>query len=812
MGHKILNDLWGNKLRTCLIVLSIAVGLFAVGTILSARTLLSTEMARSYEAILPSSGIIRTVQPFDDAFVRAVRGMDRVAEVEARRTMDVRVRTSPPDGPAGGETWLTLRIFAVADYDRIRVDKIRSAGGAWPPPEREILIERSALSLLNARVGDTLTLKLADDRLRTLRIAGLAHDMVQVPAQIDGIPYGYIAMDTLDWFGEPYGYNELHVVAVPPDNAQADAQEHARQVVNLVKDRAEKNGLTIPGTMTVEPGMLPLDDILQAILLLMGMLGLLSLFLSVFLIVNTVSALLAQQKRQIGVIKAVGATTGQLLGMYLAMVTIYGLLALAMAMPLSVLGARALSRFMAGLFNFDLLHLDIPPYVFAIQIAVGLLVPALASLLPFVANLRITPAQALSSYQMGKGRFGRNPIDHLLAGQRLWFARHVLRSSMRRPLLLSLRNTFRNKGRLAMTLITLSLAGAIFCGVFSVRASLKHTLDEIMRWWNFDVLVVLERPYRSSRVAQAAQDVPDVVETDVWFQLAARRVRPDGSESGTLMLFAPRPGSRLVPAPAIVAGRWLLPEDENAVVVTSIVLKEEEDLQVGDDIVLKVMGREQPYRVVGVCMGILTPMVYTNYEYVSAETGYTGQAGALLVDTQSETLPEVKQTVSVLETHLTDRGLRIADVQPVQTELEEAWASFRIIIALLLIMALLLAVVGGLGLMGTMSINVLERTREIGVLRAVGAPNRGVAGVFILEGVTIGVLSWAFGAVLAAPLGKLLSDAIGIPLVGTPLSFSYSLTGVWLWLGLVVLLSALASFWPARGASRLTVRQVLAYE
>jgi putative ABC transport system permease protein len=394
----------------------------------------------------------------------------------------------------------------------------------------------------------------------------------------------------------------------------------------------------------------------------------------------------------------------------------------------------------------------------------------------------------------------------------LWFARRVLSSGVPRPLLLSLRNTFRSKGRLAMTLITLSLAGAIFCGVFSVRASLKQTLDETMRWWNFDVLVALERPYRRRRIEQAAQGVPGVVETDVWFQFAARRVRPDGSESGTLVLFAPRPDSRLVPSPAIVDGRWLLPGDENAVVVSSIVLKEEEDLRVGDEVVLKLVGQEQRYRVVGVCMGILTPMIYANYDYVSAEAGYSGQAGALLVDTQRKALLEVEETVSALETQLTARGLRVADVQPIEAELEEAWASFRIIITLLLIMAFLLAVVGGLGLMGTMSINVLERTREIGVLRAVGAPNRGVAQVFILEGVAIGVLSWAFGVVLAAPLGKLLSDAVGVPLMGTPLSFTYSLPGMWLWLGLVVLLSALASFWPARGASRLTVRQVLAYE
>jgi len=119
-------------------------------------------------------------------------------------------------------------------------------------------------------------------------------------------------------------------------------------------------------------------------------------------------------------------------------------------------------------------------------------------------------------------------------------------------------------------------------------------------------------------------------------------------------------------------------------------------------------------------------------------------------------------------------------------------------------MALLLAVVGGLGLMGTMSINVLERTREIGVLRAIGAPNQGVAQVFMREGIGIGVMSWMFSLLFAFPLSKLLSDAVGIPLMGAPLIYTFSPTGVWLWLILVVLLSAIASFIPARNASRLT--------
>jgi putative ABC transport system permease protein len=97
-------------------------------------------------------------------------------------------------------------------------------------------------------------------------------------------------------------------------------------------------------------------------------------------------------------------------------------------------------------------------------------------------------------------------------------------------------------------------------------------------------------------------------------------------------------------------------------------------------------------------------------------------------------------------------------------------------------------------------------------LRAIGAPNRGVAQVFILEGITIGLLSWLMGALLAIPMSQGLNEAVGVRMMGLPLTYSYSTPGLWLWLVVVLLLSALASFIPARNASRLTVREVLAYE
>ncbi|MBN1992705.1 MAG: FtsX-like permease family protein [Anaerolineae bacterium] len=794
--HKVINDLWGNKIRTFLIVLSIAVGLFAVGTIISARSILSTEMAKSYAAINPSSGTVRTLEPFDQDFVQAVRDMPEVAEADARYFLTARVQTGPDD-------WANLTVFGVADYNDMRVNKIWPQAGAWPPPDGEILIERAALPVIKANIGDEITMQTADKKYRQLRIAGTVHDLVQMPAQIDSTPYGYVSMKTLEWFGEPYGFNELHIV---PAN-QSD-KDHAQDAVNKVKNRAERSGLTIPITMTAEPGQIPMDAILQGILLLMGIIGLLSLFLSVFLIINTISALLAQQRRQIGIMKAVGATTGQIMGMYLGLVLIYGLLALLIAVPLSMAGARELSRFMAAMFNFDLVELATPPQVIVLQIIIGLLTPMLASLPPFLTNLPITPVEAMSAFSLGKGRFGAGLIDRLLSGANLWFARRVLL----RPILLSMRNIFRSKWRLTLTLITLTLAGAIFIAVFSMQSSLDTTMDDILHTWDFDIMIIFGRAYRAEKVQRETLAVPGVTATDVWLQLPTRRVRPDGSETKMIYMFAPHAESALVRGPKILQGRWLLPGDENAVVLDSIFMKEERDVKLGDSVVLKVDGRERPFRVVGVGMGMMVPMAYANYNYIAQLTSQVGLADTMLVSTERHDEARVIEISKAIEAQFERLGTDIDAVATLATERLEAEAFFGIIIALLMIMAFMLAIVGGLGLMGTMSINVLERTREIGVLRAIGAPTRGVAWVFIREGMAIGALSWLLSTVSAPFLGKLLTNAVGTQVLGMPFSFTYSLPGVWLWLVMVIILSGLASFIPARNAARLTVREVLAYE
>jgi putative ABC transport system permease protein len=279
-------------------------------------------------------------------------------------------------------------------------------------------------------------------------------------------------------------------------------------------------------------------------------------------------------------------------------------------------------------------------------------------------------------------------------------------------------------------------------------------------------------------------------------------------------MFAPHVGdSSLIRSPAIAEGRWLTPEDDNAVVVPSGLFQNEPDLKLGQDIVLKIYGKERSFKIVGAYVGsTFASIIYANYEYIARVANRVGEADSLLVTTQSHDPASVAAKSNALEQYFERIGLRVSSVTTLTNERAEAEVAFDAIVALLLVMAILLALVGGLGLMGTMSINVLERTREIGVLRAIGAPNRGVAQVFILEGITIGLLSGLLGALLAIPMSQGLNEAVGVRMMGLPLTYSYSMPGLWLWLVVVLILSALASFIPARNASRMTVREVLAYE
>ena len=173
--------------------------------------------------------------------------------------------------------------------------------------------------------------------------------------------------------------------------------------------------MTVFGSWVPVPGRHPANDILQGFFLVLGFIGALALLVSGFLVVNTVSAILAQQTRQIGVMKAIGARNRQIAGIYFGLVLAYALLALVVALPLGVVGAYGFTSFTAGLVNFDVETLYIPPNVIALEVVIGLVVPLAAAIWPVMRGVRTTVREALASTGISD-RFGHGRFDRLLVG------------------------------------------------------------------------------------------------------------------------------------------------------------------------------------------------------------------------------------------------------------------------------------------------------------------------------------------------------------------------------------------------------------
>ncbi len=790
---KVLRDLWLNKTRTILVVISIAVGIFAVGVIGASQMVLAKQLNESYANINPTGAMmIALTGSFDKDTLAAVRKMPEIDKAEGRRNIYLRVKKNDDE-------WINFQFNAVEDFNNIQVDKFWPDQGKWPPGEREVLLERSAMRLLNTKIGDTITVKDLHNKERQLQVVGTAQDVYALMYTFQNIGYAYINFDTMEWLGLPHSYNDLRftVTENPMD------REHIKIVTGKVQDKLEKAGLSVFTVIPV-PGQHPLNMLIQPIMALLGVFGLLALLLSAFLVVNTISALLAQQQKQIGVMKAIGANARQIMGLYVVVVLLFGALSLIVALPLSALGAKGFAQLIAASLNVDLPTFYIPAPVLLIQIAIAMLIPLLAAAWPIYKGTQITVREAISDYGLGKGQFGSSWVDRLLL--------KIQVGRLKRPTIISLRNTFRRKGRLMLTMLTLILGGAIFISVFSIKDSLQGTLDAMLDYFRYDVMIQLQRPYRIERLAQELKMVEGVEKVEGWSFTNVRRVRPDGTESDGIIAYAPPADTALV-HPTLLEGRWLLPQDKNAVVINTMTLNKEPDLRVGQKITLKVQGEETTWTIVGIAMGGQPmPALFMDYKYLSQLTGQVDKAIYVFMQTDAHDPAYRKDVLNRVQAHLEEAGIRIGVGITVDEDIAGMQMLFDVLFGMMLVMAVLLAFVGGLGLMGTMSINVLERTREMGVMRAIGASTGGILQIVEVEGILIGVLSWAVSLLIALPISKLMSDLIGQQLLSTNLNFTFSTGGALIWLGVVVILSGLSSFLPAWRAARITVREVLAYE
>ena len=608
-------DVWRARSRTILVVIAIGIGLSGFLAVLSTYTILRRELDRGYLATNPASAVLRTTA-VDEALLTKVIARDDVDDADARRVVTASLRT-------GDGAWRRVMLFVLRDFTSLRINTVTPEGGEWPPSPGGMSIERDAFQVAKARIGDLVAIRMSDGREHRLRVAGGVHDPGQAQARMENMVYAYITPETLVRLGEMPTLDRLQLLV----SGNRLDEAHIRRVAEDVKASLERDGHRVRRIDVPTPGQHPHTVIMGFLLLVMAAFGFLALVLSGVIVVNLLFATMANERRQVGVMKAIGGTRGQIAAIYLAEAALFGAAAIALASPAGIWGGRVLSRYFAVLLNFDLATLAVPGWVYLLVAFIGLVVPIAAAAYPVAVGTRITVREAIAAAGVDLSTFGGRRLDRVLAALPL----------ARGPLLLGVRNSLRRRVRLALTLVTLTLAGAFFISALSFRTSMIATFDQLFG-------------------------------------------------AGTF-------------------------------------------------------GADDRY---------------------------------------------------AFDQHM------------------------LMIYIFLILVGGVLAAVGALGLMTTTSLNVLDRRRELGVLRAIGATPRMVGGIVVLEAVFVVAIAWGLGVLLAWPitaaLGTLMSSLLTLIKVRSGVLVSLAPAAVAGWLGIAVALAVVSSLAPAWSASRRSIREAISYE
>ncbi|MGB7539005.1 MAG: FtsX-like permease family protein [Anaerolineales bacterium] len=788
--RKAFRDLWENKARALLVLAALVVGIVSVGTAAVAYSILPREMDKNYLYTDPASATL-WLEPLDADLVKTVAAMPQIARAEASSYIVGRFQTAP------GE-WRELWLYVITDFNNIQVDKFTPEQGAWPPATGDILLERTAVQVAQAEIGDKVIVKIPNEKELTLSFTGTVHTPGLPPAWVESRVYGYITPETLALFGGAPKLNQLKILVAEKPFDKAAITKTAYEL----KDWLERNGHTVYRIDIPEPGKHVHADLMAAFITMIAAMGLLALIMSGILVTNMISAMLGQQIRQIGVMKAIGGSARQIAGIYVAMVLVLGLAALAIGLPVSLALGQALSNVEAvQMLNFQIFDDHVDLWVYGLLIFMGLLVPVLAAANPILRGSRITVLAALSDYGTGRGKFGASRID-------IWLG-NVKGSA--RMFLLSLRNTFRRRSRLILTLLTLTVAGANFITAMNVAASIDKSIAIKYDATPYDIEIAFSQTYSQAELEQAVRRVEGVEHVETWGGARSLIVLPDGTLGKPLRLIAPLLDTELSPKIPIIKGRWLQPGDQNAIVMSDALMKMLNiDAAVGDEILLDIDGQKTAWRLVGISREFLASGAYVAFmDPLNQTTEQALRSTTIVVKTTDPALTD--KVTKDLEIQLGNAGYDVYTMWKTSDARKVMEDHMALIIDILLVMAALFVLIGGLGLASTMSLNVLDRTRELGIMRAIGATTQNILQIIIMEGAFIGVLSWVLAVILSIPYSLLMGQVFAV-LIKNPISLTTSAQGWVIWFFVILAIGSVASAFPAWSAARQPVHEVLAYE
>jgi putative ABC transport system permease protein len=804
---KLRRDMRAAWSRLALMVLAITVSLTAFAAVLFAWSAASRETAAAYAGTSPASATVVLDQPVDAVRMATLAadaaGRPNVLEATGRTqfTADIEV--------AGRLLDIPLQAFVAAPDDPMRLATFHVDGRAWPPAADEIFLSKDSLTLLGAAVGDTITIRAADGRRIGLRIAATVYDPSLSPSPQEQLARGYLSTAALSGPSGTAPLDQLKLQIAEPGTGRPSADRAAVVAAAAEVGRwlQRDQGLTVREIQVPPPYAHPhqwqADALLAALLAGAAATLLLSSVLTATMLHNLFTAHIPQ----IGIMKAIGARSGRVGRYYLTMVTVIAAAATALALgPATWLGRTAVEVFL-GLLGIRPASLAPPLWTYAGVIGLGLGLPTLLALVPVLTATRTTV---------------RTAIDHRGAGKPNAASRLVARLGPRaaggRGLAMAVRNTVRRPARFVLATGLLATAGMVFIAAMSLSSGTEAVVENKKQQRSWDVDVQLSSPAGVDRIKAVVAAVPGVTRVEALAvvpagiagpgQIPVTRTYPDQGHGRVSITAVPA----TVPAPRLLEGRWLNPGETGAVVVNQVTRTNTlPGARPGDTVQLIVAGRSTTWRIAGIAEESGHGAgVYTTIEGYAAAMNQPPAANQLRIYTHNHDEQTRQDTATAVERALTGDGAGVTSAASISRSEAITQGHFGPIVLILLGIALPLGIVGVVGLAATMSANVLDRTREFGILHAIGARPRTVRRIVTTEGVLVAVASYLLAIPAALGLAAILGRGLGAMFFDAPLPYRISIPAALLWLGIVVLGSMLATETAANRASRITVREALA--
>ncbi len=779
-----------------MLVLTIGIGVFGIGSILGGYSVIKREMTDNYMGTVPASATIEIEGNISKELVDSVKQFPGIAEVERHATLVARMKV--------GEKWYPLLLFVIDDFKDKRTNKMYHISGTSQPETGMMLVEQTAFVVMQAKEGDEIVIKTPNGNPQKIKLAGAVHDPGLAPAWQEQAGYGYINLSTLHLLGEMQGFNQLRILV----SEQSNSKQHITEKARAIAEHLKKSGYDVQEIQVPPPGKHPHQGQMSAVMSIFIVFSFLILILGSILVATSMATLMVKQIRQIGVMKTIGATSSQITCLYFVMITLLCLAALVIAIPLSMLAASGFYHQIATLLNIEIRNNAIPYWVPLVQMGSGIIIPMIAAAFPVIRGSRISVRNALDNH--GVNQLNMNKNSWLLKLSQLDFFSEIFR--------LSIRNVFRQRSRLIMTLGLLAAGGAMFMTALNVSEAWNENLKRIYSQRFYDLEIKLNNSIDADSILEKIKNIAGVRVAEGWDHsptsvskensIEVTSTYPDKGHGSFAMLALPVPTQLL--KPTVVEGQWL-----NNPLANDVVLNQSSRglLKIGDQVLLSIDGKPSQWKVIGFTEDVGShATAYVSLDVFSNAANTSGKVKMLRVSYTDRSKENAMKKNREIEALLEKENISVSATIPVWLLHNAIAAHMKVLINSLMTMAILMGLVGTLGLMSTMSMNILERTREMGVMRAIGATPKKIRNLVVWEGLLIGALSIFIAIILSVILSTYMGRLIGNMAFRTPLSLTISTLALGVWILIIVIGSYAATLYPARRANKITTREALAYE